>query len=201
MTDDNRRIPAENNFVSTLEMHDLRIAEHVIHYIIGYEGGYSKEAWRKNNFRESKGYKPLTPHLQCAIYFRDRKSFKQVKDIFPRAHIERLKLPYVAAWFYCRKEGVFEERGSFQEAMKHDTSLRLKDPQKRPIGYDTVKQTNPLEPVYDSLGAIAMMHYGSPKVGSTENLGEGGSVTGAGSFEASDGNHLPVTVTPPLTNI
>ena len=196
-TDAGLKMPAESNFVSTLDMHDLLVTKHVIHYIIGDEGGWSKEAARKNNFRMSKGYKPLTPHLQCAIYFKEKKSFKEVKAIFPRAHIERLRMPYTAAWFYCRKEGIFDERGDLKEAMNHDNAQRLSDPDQRPIGYDTMKDFNPLEPVLDNLGAIAMLHYGDPKVGSTRKMGEGGSATGAGSSEASDGNHLPDPEPPP----
>jgi hypothetical protein len=161
-------IPAESDFVTTLRCHDMTVGKEVVHYIVGYEGGYSREAYRKNNFREMKGYKPLTPHLQCAIFFREPKSFKEVKKIFPRAHIERLRLPYVAAWFYCKKEGVFDQRGNFDDAMKLDTAARLKDPQKFPIGYDTDKGLNPLEPVMDAMNDIARIHYGDSKVGSTD---------------------------------
>jgi hypothetical protein len=161
-------VPAESDFVSTLKMHNIVVGVEVIHYIVGYEGGYSRESIRKNNFRELHGYKPLTPHLQCAIYFKDPKSFKEVKKIFPRAHIERLRLPYVAAWFYCKKEGVYDQKGDFTAAMKVDTAKRLKDPARYPLGFDSDKSFNPVEPVLDAMNEIAKIHYGDSKVGSTD---------------------------------
>lgn len=161
-------IPAESDFVSTLKSHNMTVGDEVVHYIVGYEGGYSKESHRINNFREMKGYKPLTPHLQCAIYFKDPKSFKEVKKIFPRAHIERLRMPYVAAWFYCKKEGVYDQKGNFDDAMRIDTARRLNDPAKFPIGYDTDKGFNPVEPVLNAMNEIARIHYGDSKVGSTD---------------------------------
>jgi len=166
-TDEGVKIHAESDFVSALALHNMCVGVDVLHYIIGYEGGYTRESHRKNNFRELNGFKPLTPHLQCAIYFSKSVSFKKVKAIFPRAHIERLKMPYAAAWFYCKKEGCYGERGDLMIALEHDKRIRLNDPLTFPIGYDTETKVNPLEPIFDELGAVAKIHFGDAGTGVT----------------------------------
>lgn len=52
-----------------------------------------------------------TPHLQGFIYFKNARSFKSVKTILPRAHLERMKGTPKEASDYCKKDGVFYEHG------------------------------------------------------------------------------------------
>jgi len=53
-----------------------------------------------------------TPHFQGFCYFKERKSFKQLKEILPRAHIERQRGPTKNAVEYCQKDGDFHEWGT-----------------------------------------------------------------------------------------
>lgn len=52
-----------------------------------------------------------TPHIQGYIYFNNKKSFKQVKELIPRAHIENQSGPTNKAIEYCTKGGSYEELG------------------------------------------------------------------------------------------
>ncbi len=51
-----------------------------------------------------------TKHLQCHVYYKNKVSFKQVKEAFPTAHIEKAR-NIEASILYCKKEGMFEELG------------------------------------------------------------------------------------------
>lgn len=53
-----------------------------------------------------------TPHYQGYVYFKNKKSFKQVKDVIPRAHIEVAKGNAQQNRDYCIKGGDFEEFGN-----------------------------------------------------------------------------------------
>lgn len=52
------------------------------------------------------------PHIQGYIYFKNKKSFKQVKGLLSdRAHVEAQKGSAGEAADYCKKDGSFEEHG------------------------------------------------------------------------------------------
>lgn len=54
-----------------------------------------------------------TPHLQGYVYFKNKKSFKQVKDLLgDRYHIEAQRGSCKQAIDYCKKDGDFEEVGA-----------------------------------------------------------------------------------------
>lgn len=53
-----------------------------------------------------------TPHLQGYIHYERSKRFNAVKRDIPRAHIEPRKGTPQQAIEYCKKDGVFEERGT-----------------------------------------------------------------------------------------
>lgn len=65
---------------------------YVAHWIVGFEVA-----------------KTGTAHKQIAICFRHRICMKEVKFLFPRAHIEPLRGQYDDAVEYCRKDGNYEE--------------------------------------------------------------------------------------------
>lgn len=71
-----------------------------------------------------------TPHLQGYCYFKGPRTFKAVKNMLPRAHIEAAKSTTKAA-AYCRKDGSFYEFG--EEPCQGKTSWEaieeaMKDP-------------------------------------------------------------------------
>lgn len=53
-----------------------------------------------------------TPHLQGYCYFKNKKSFDQVKNYLPRAHIERQRGTFDEAIEYCQKDGDWIEWGN-----------------------------------------------------------------------------------------
>lgn len=53
-----------------------------------------------------------TLHWQGFSYFKERKSFKQIKDILPRAHIEQQKGSCKQAIDYCKKDNDWKEWGN-----------------------------------------------------------------------------------------
>ena len=52
-----------------------------------------------------------TPHLQSFLYFKHARSFKSIKEKFPRAHIEMMQGTPAQAAEYCKKDGDFVEDG------------------------------------------------------------------------------------------
>lgn len=54
-----------------------------------------------------------TPHLQGYVQFKKRKSLNQVKQFFPRAHLEKMRGKPDQAKDYCMKDGVYHEHGTF----------------------------------------------------------------------------------------
>lgn len=70
----------------------LHLTKIISHVIIGLEGEKSQ------------------PHLQVALRFSEKIRWKEVKLLFPRAHIE-LARDYCASVEYCKKEGSFMEFG------------------------------------------------------------------------------------------
>lgn len=53
-----------------------------------------------------------TPHYQGFIYFKNKKSLRQVKEYLPRAHLERQRGTFDEAIDYCQKDGDWEEWGN-----------------------------------------------------------------------------------------
>lgn len=53
-----------------------------------------------------------TPHWQGFVYFQNKKSFSQVREALPRAHIEKQRGTFEQAIDYCKKEGDFREWGT-----------------------------------------------------------------------------------------
>lgn len=53
-----------------------------------------------------------TPHIQGFVYFQFCRSFKALKQVLPRAHIEQCKASVLANADYCKKEGNFKEFGT-----------------------------------------------------------------------------------------
>lgn len=52
-----------------------------------------------------------TKHLQGFAYFPNKATFKKVKSMFPRAHLEVMKGTTQQAIEYCKKEGDYVEQG------------------------------------------------------------------------------------------
>ena len=53
-----------------------------------------------------------TPHLQGYVRFKTEKSLKQLKKMYPRAHVELRRGTITEAIDYCVKEGKYEEHGT-----------------------------------------------------------------------------------------
>lgn len=66
-----------------------------IDLLIGYGDKY--------HFQEETGAEQKTQHLQGVLYFKNARSFKSIKEKFPRIHIEVLK-NWKAGIAYCMKE-------------------------------------------------------------------------------------------------
>ena len=63
-----------------------------------------------------------TPHLQGFVYFKNKKSFKQVKQLLgERCHIEAMKGSAAQAAAYCKKDGVVFEKGVAPQKSGGDT--------------------------------------------------------------------------------
>jgi len=52
-----------------------------------------------------------TPHVQGYLYYKNKKSLKQVKKDIPRAHLEQQLGSFEQAIEYCKKGGSYEELG------------------------------------------------------------------------------------------
>lgn len=75
------------------EVKELKALD-VTYHILGYETGENG-----------------TPHIQGYLYFKNKKSFKQLKKLIPRAHVEQQNGSIQQAADYCRKDNNFEEVG------------------------------------------------------------------------------------------
>jgi len=53
-----------------------------------------------------------TPHWQGYIYFKQRKSFSQIRQWLPRAHLEKARGTHSQAIQYCKKDGNWQEWGT-----------------------------------------------------------------------------------------
>ncbi len=58
--------------------------------------------WVKSSAQLEIG-KNGTPHIQAAVYYKNAKTFRQMKKLFPRAHIEDA-LNWNKAYNYCKKD-------------------------------------------------------------------------------------------------
>jgi len=93
-----------------------------------------------------------TPHWQGFCYFRERKSFLQVKEFFARAHWERQRGSNDQAIEYCQKDGDWEEwgdrpRGPGGQADKWKEVLQL-------------ARLGKLEEIEDKFPAIFLRYHG-----------------------------------------
>lgn len=79
-----------------------------------------------------------TPHWQGFVYFKERKSFSQLKQWLRRAHIEKARGTNKEAIDYCKKDGDFKEWGQmplgpagqgdkFKEVLQLARNGKLKD--------------------------------------------------------------------------
>lgn len=73
------------------------------------------ENFRERTFMEKKQGKKLTPHLQMFVVCNREMSFFEMKEWFPRAHIEVARKFY-EGFFYCLKDGYFEVTGNVTNA-------------------------------------------------------------------------------------
>lgn len=58
------------------------------------------------------------PHIQAYLFFKQPRRFHYVLKIFPGCHIEPARKSPEANACYCRKEGVYIERGNLELAQK-----------------------------------------------------------------------------------
>lgn len=93
--------------------HLMKHGATLVHAIIGDEG----TAGPNDKWRSLHGYKPKTRHFQCAFWFGEKHTFKEVKAMFPRAFIERVKYHYLAAVLYCKKEEQYVQHGCIKQAL------------------------------------------------------------------------------------
>jgi len=103
----NNPIYSELNFVNDLTF----LQENgIVHVVSGEEGlGFGR-----------------TRHLQICLCFAKPKSWKEVKNIFPRAYIDNLRYSYVLACDYCKKEGFATVFGDMQIALETIHALKVK---------------------------------------------------------------------------
>lgn len=118
-----------NNYTPD-DLEELKVIDCTYH-IIGKEGEVS------------------TPHIQGTIRFNTLKSFKQVKDLIPKAHIEITKC-MDASIQYCKKEKNFIEIGLYKNG--------------RPTKKELIKRLReaPLDELVDS-GELSMYSVASIK--------------------------------------
>lgn len=71
-----------------------------------------------------------TVHLQGYIVFKNPVSFQSLKKKLPKAHLEVARKPHAANIKYCKKDGVFWERGELpknKEEFKKPEDVKFKD--------------------------------------------------------------------------
>lgn len=83
-----------NNFTGWDEADVERLQECATYYVYGKEVGESG-----------------TPHLQGYVRFKNPVGFNRIKQLLPRAHIERQKGTCLEAANYCKKDGDYNEWG------------------------------------------------------------------------------------------
>jgi len=110
-----------------------------------------------------------TPHLQIAMCFHRKKTFKQMKEMFSRAHIEIVKFDFGLAAAYCKKEGIFREYGSLVQACILSSPLLATAKEKK----DKIKE----EIRTSQLGTAYFVPLESSEAPSKEEEGKGGRVT------------------------
>lgn len=104
--------PTEADYQRQRERHDgkytleYQAGVSVIYEIVGREGFNGPTYLQKR-----RGIVP-TRHLQGYIVFDRQMTFKEVKNLFPRAHIEMAK-SHIGSAMYCRKENSFDEYGEW----------------------------------------------------------------------------------------
>lgn len=94
----------------------------LIDYMVVGKEGFPKD-YRKPDF-VPEGCKARTPHLQMAVCFTFPLSFKEIKEMFPRAFIERVKHQFTNAAQYCMKENNYKVYGSLKAAQALQNEIR-----------------------------------------------------------------------------
>jgi hypothetical protein len=85
------------------------------HLVVGYE----------NWFPSFNGVRK-TPHQQITFYTSNPRSWRSVKDDFPRGYVKPCEKAYIHSVRYCKKDGIFNQRGSLALANVLDgVDLRL----------------------------------------------------------------------------
>lgn len=64
-----------------------------------------------------------TPHLQCFVIFNRNKRFNALRRLLPRAHFELTRGNSQQAADYCKKDGDFDEHGTFPGRQGHRADL------------------------------------------------------------------------------
>lgn len=80
-----------------------------VYMVIGYEVG-----------------KDGTPHLQGYVCMKKTRTLPAMKKIMPRAHLELMKGTPEQAAEYCKKDGKFDEKGTFPVYRNKDTNSATK---------------------------------------------------------------------------
>jgi len=84
-------------------------ADHRAFMVVGHEN------FRAPNFMERRQGRKPTPHLQMFVVCNREMSFYEMKNMFPRAHIEVARKFY-EGFFYCFKDGYFVVSGNLTDA-------------------------------------------------------------------------------------
>ena len=67
-----------------------------------------------------------TPHLQGYVCMKKTRTLPAMKKIMPRAHLELMKGTPEQAAEYCKKDGKFDEKGTFPVYRNKDTNSATK---------------------------------------------------------------------------
>lgn len=74
---------------------------------------------------EGYGSPRRTPHLQIFLYFSKKEKWKYVKELFPRGHIEAMKMGIFCCDQYCKKEGCYNTFGNIEDAIEHNRNVMM----------------------------------------------------------------------------
>jgi len=86
---------------------------------------FGMENYREKNVIEKRLGIKHTPHLQGMIVFAYKIPWKDLKELFPRAHLETMR-DFTASQIYCQKEGIVSQYGSVVDAHRIFNELKFK---------------------------------------------------------------------------
>lgn len=86
---------------------------------------FGMENYREKNVIEKRLGIKHTPHLQGMIVFAYKIPWKDLKELFPRAHLETMR-DFTASQIYCQKEGIVSQYGSVIDAQRVFNDLKFK---------------------------------------------------------------------------